>query len=153
MACNRQVNPSPNGFHLSILGGNLQWANREGSISFPGDGTSVITVGAVDSDGKRQIYSSCGPNSTAPKPELVAVVPFPINHRKEAFTGTSAAAPQAAAAAALLWSRDANQSANQVRATLLGNAVHLDGFRGHRFDTGFGQVRLPNLAKPSLSPD
>lgn len=149
----RQVNPSPSGFHLSILGGNLQRATRDGSIPFPGDGTRVLTVGAVDTEGKRQAYSSCGPNSLKPKPELVAVVPFPVDQRKEPFTGTSAAAPQAAAAAVLLWSLDLDQSANQVRAALLRNAKHLDGFQGHRYDTGFGLVRLPDLGKLAESED
>jgi hypothetical protein len=30
---------------------------------------------------------------------------------------------------------------------LLRSAVHVDGFHGHRFDTGYGVVRLPDLGK------
>lgn len=141
----REIEGSRNGFHLSVLGGNLQRATRAGSIPFPGDGQRCLAVGAVDEDGKRQVYSSCGPNSATPKPELVAVVPFHINRRKEPFTGTSAAAPQTAGAAALYWARHPSLAANQVRATLLNSAVHLDGDKGHSWDTGFGLVRLPDV--------
>src|SRR5262249_25799698 len=61
-------------FHLVVLGGSLRYANTHGSIPFPGDGPEVITVGAVDGDGRRLSYSSCGPNSAIPKPDLVATV-------------------------------------------------------------------------------
>ena len=42
-------------------------------------------------------YSSCGPNSLRPKPDVVAPVPFASLWRPRPFGGTSAAAPQAAA--------------------------------------------------------
>ena len=76
-----------------------------------------------------------------------------LGHSVKTFTGTSAAAPQAAAAAVLLWSRDRRQLANQVRADLCRNAKHLDGFRGHRYDTGFGLVRLPDPGRLAESED
>src|SRR5262249_15158838 len=63
-------------FHLVALGAGLQYANAKGSIAFPADGPAVIAVGAVNLDGQRLTYSSCGPNSTHPKPDLVGPVPF-----------------------------------------------------------------------------
>jgi hypothetical protein len=129
-------------FHLSVLGGGLLHSTAKGSITFPGDGPEVIAVGAVDSDGLRTNYSSCGPNSCQPKPDLVAMVPFPSLWRPHPFTGTSAAAPQAAGLAALLWTSHPDWTANQVRETLQKSARDL-GPPGHDDETGYGLVNLP----------
>lgn len=129
-------------FHLVALGAGLDVAAAPGSIPFPGDGAEVIAVGAVDTDGRRMAYSSCGPNSTQPKPDLVAPVPFASSWRERPFSGTSAAAPQAAALAALYWSRQPGWTANQVRKALCGSARDL-GAPGHDFETGYGLIHLP----------
>jgi hypothetical protein len=130
-------------FHLTVLGGRLQYLTAKGSIPFPGDGEEIITVGAVDGKGRRQTYSSCGPCSTAPKPDLVATVPFPSVWRPDQpFAGTSAAAPQAAGVAALIWSKHPEWTANQVREALAKAAVKIKA--GHCTETGFGMVRVPS---------
>jgi len=129
-------------FHLVALGGDLHCTTAGGSVAFPADGPEVIAVGAVDSVGKRAPYSSCGPNSACPKPDLVAPVPFPSILRGRPFTGTSAAAPQAAALAALCWSRHPDWTAEQVRAALHRWARDL-GPPGHDWETGYGMVALP----------
>jgi hypothetical protein len=129
-------------FHLVALGGNLETHATQGSIPFPGDGARVIAVGAVDGQGQRTSYSSCGPNSHVPKPDFAALVPFPSHCRQRPFAGTSAAAPQAAALAALVWSRYPAWSANQVADYLRQNAADL-GPAGHDFETGYGSIRLP----------
>jgi hypothetical protein len=129
-------------FHLVVLGGSLEHSTPRSSIPFPGDGPEVLAIGAVDSDGRRLSYSSCGPNSCRPKPDLVAVVPFPSLMRDRPFAGTSAAAPQAAALAALLWSRYPHWTAGEVRQTLLIWARDL-GDPGHDWETGHGLIRLP----------
>src|SRR5262249_30723832 len=61
-------------FHLTVLGGKLQYAVRQGSIPFPGDGDAVAAVGAVDERGRRLGYSSCGAAGQT-RPDLVAEVP------------------------------------------------------------------------------
>jgi subtilisin family serine protease len=129
-------------FHLVVLGGGLQYATPHGSIPFPGDGPEVVAVGAVDPDGHRLAYSSCGPNSDRPKPDFVASVPFPSLWRSRPFSGTSAAAPQAAALAALVFARHPAWTAQQVRKALEGAAEDL-GPPGHDWETGFGRVHLP----------
>ena len=129
-------------FHLVVLGGGLRHATAHGSIPFPGDGPEVIAVGAVDRDERRLSYSSCGPNSNRPKPDLVAVVPFPSLWRSRPFAGTSSAAPQAAGLAALLWSRYPHWNANEVRQALTTWARDL-GTPGHDWETGHGLIRLP----------
>jgi subtilisin family serine protease len=129
-------------FHLVALGASLEFATTNGSIPFPGDGLEVFAVGAVDSDGRRTSYSSCGPNSREPKPDFVATVPFPSLCRDRPFTGTSAAAPQAAGLAALIWSSRPNAGAAQVAKALRESAVDL-GPPGHDHETGHGLLRLP----------
>ena len=129
-------------FHVFVLGGGLGHARANGSIPFPGDGPEVVTVGAVDAQGCRANYSSCGPNSSHPKPDLVATVPFVSLFRPKPFTGTSAAAPQAAGLAALVWGRHPDWNALQVRRALRAAALDL-GPQGHDWETGHGLIRLP----------
>lgn len=129
-------------FHLVVLGGELDCTTARGSIPFPGDGPHVLAIGAVDPDGKRMSYSSCGPNSPQPKPDFVATVPFVTLGRDRPFTGTSAAAPQVAGLAALCWSLHPNWTASKVRETLRSWARDL-GEPGHDCETGFGLIVLP----------
>src|SRR5207244_2988202 len=110
-----------------------------GSIPFPGDGKEVLAVGAVDANGLRYSYSSCGANPRRPKPDLVAPVPFPSMCRARPFAGTSAAAPQAAALAALWWCRHPDWTAAQVRQAMQSTARDL-GPPGPDCETGFGLV-------------
>jgi hypothetical protein len=138
----RTLNGTAPSFHIVALGGWLHYATARGSISFPADGPSVIAVGAVDYSGHRTLYSSCGPNSPLPKPDLVAPVPFPSFCRGLPFSGTSAAAPQAAALAGLWWCRHPDWTAGQVRDALCRSAHDL-GPKGHDSETGYGVIALP----------
>ena len=129
-------------FHLVVLGGSLRHTQARGSIPFPADGTEVVAVGAVDHAGHRMVYSSCGPNSAGPKPDLVAEVPFPSLWRSRPFAGTSAAAPQAAGLAALVWSAHPDWTADHLRSALVEAAFDL-GPVGHDCETGYGAIRAP----------
>jgi subtilisin family serine protease len=129
-------------FHLVALGGSLSWARAPGSVACPADGPAVLAVAAVNRQGQRAGYSSCGPNSRQPKPDFAAPVPFPSLWRPRPFTGTSAAAPQAAALAALCWSRHPDWTAAQVRAALRATARDL-GPPGLDYETGYGMICLP----------
>jgi hypothetical protein len=129
-------------FHLVALGGGLAFSRTRGSIACPADGPAVLAVGAVNKEGQRTSYSSCGPNSRQPKPDFVATVPFPSLWRQRPFTGTSAAAPQAAGVAALWWSRFPNWTARDVRAAMKATALDL-GPAGHDYETGYGRIQLP----------
>ena len=139
-------------FHLVVLGGSLEHATQHGSIPFPGDGASVLAVGAVDAENRRVYYSSCGPNSRLPKPDFVAAVPFPSVCRDKPFAGTSAAAPQAAGIAALLWSSRVEANAAQVARTLKSAALDL-GPPGHDHETGYGLIRLPRVELAAIHAD
>lgn len=129
-------------FHLVVLGGSLRHTTCAGSIPFPGDGSEVIAVGAVDAEGRRLAYSSCGRKQGATKPDLVAPVPFPSRWRSRPFAGTSAAAPQAGALAALLWSRHPDWNARQIRAALQ-SAARPCSASSPAWETGHGLLRLP----------
>jgi hypothetical protein len=138
----RLLQGRPGRFHLVALGGVLALAHARGSIPCPADGPAVLAVGAVDGAGRRVCYSSCGPNSRLPKPDFVATVPFPSRWRCQPFTGTSAAAPQAAALAALWWCRHPEWTAGRIRTAMRACARDL-GPAGHDFETGYGLIRLP----------
>jgi subtilisin family serine protease len=96
----------------------------------------------VTEEGRRLGYSSCGPNSERPKPDLAATVPFASGWRERPFSGTSAAAPQAAGLAALEWGRHPDWTAARLREELRRAAADL-GPAGHDFETGYGRIRLP----------
>jgi subtilisin family serine protease len=129
-------------FHLVALHSGLETYQGGGSICFPADGKDVIAVGAVSRDGHRCRYSACGPCPPRPKPDLVARVPFPSVWRATPFSGTSAAAPQAAALGALCWARHPDWPAARVRSALQAAALDL-GPPGHDIETGYGLVRVP----------
>jgi subtilisin family serine protease len=147
----RQAWGSARRFHHVSLNAGLSCSTRQGSIPFPADGPEVVTVGAVDYEGRRHAYSSCGPNSSQPKPDVVAPVPFPSLWRSKPFAGTSAAAPQAAALAALWWSRYPDWRATGIREALRTSACDL-GPPGYDCETGYGRINLPQLdGGPSLT--
>jgi subtilisin family serine protease len=138
----RPLDPQHGPFHLAVLGGGLGYSRRRGSIPFPGDGPEVVAVGAVDASGHPWAYSACGPKEVGLKPDLVAPVPFPSRCRARPFSGTSAAAPQASALAALVWSRHPDWHAGQVRDALRRAARPADP-SSHDWETGHGRIRLP----------
>ena len=129
-------------FHLTVMESSLEHTEARSSVCFPADGPDVIAVGAEDGTGHRVWYSACGPNSLRLKPDLVATIPFPSLMRERPFAGTSAAAPQGAALAALLLSRHADWTADQVRTSLRGAARDLAP-PGPDRETGYGLIRLP----------
>ncbi|MCE9562449.1 MAG: S8 family serine peptidase [Planctomycetes bacterium] len=141
----KQTKGKPGKFHLNSLAAYLSEVRLAGSIPFPGDGPEVVTVGAVDTSFKRASFSACGPNSLQPKPDVVAPIPFATYMRSRPFSGTSCATPQAAAAAVLCYSRNAEWNAAKVRSYMTGWARDL-GAKGHDSETGHGLVWLPHLA-------
>jgi Subtilase family len=128
-------------FHISALGSWLVQYRERGSIMFPGDGAEWLTVGAWE-NGHRADYSSCGPNSLMQKPDLVAPVPFASRERPQPFSGTSAAAPQAAGLAALYWARYPNATVSDMKAAMRSAAEDV-ATPGVDDESGWGLLRLP----------
>jgi subtilisin family serine protease len=129
-------------FHLCTMESYLEQTTARGSVCFPADGPEVIAMGAADGSGHKLGYSACGPNSPRPKPDFVAIIPFPSLWRERPFAGTSAAAPQGAAQAALWWARHPRWTADKIRASIKASAQDL-GPPGHDIETGYGLIHLP----------
>ncbi|HZU37978.1 MAG TPA: S8 family serine peptidase, partial [Gemmataceae bacterium] len=129
-------------FHLVALGGGLECHTAPGSVACPADCPQVLAVGAIHRDGHRASYSSCGSFASMVKPDLVATIPFASLWRPAPFSGTSAAAPQAAGLAALCWSRHPSWTAADVRRALRHAARTLSA-RAPNPETGYGLIRLP----------
>jgi hypothetical protein len=138
----RQLKKGSGCFHLVVLGGGLGYSTSCGSIPFPGDGPEVVAVGAVDLSGHRLAYSSCGPTAGANKPDFVATVPFPSTWRPRPFSGTSAAAPQAAGLTAMVWSRHPEWTPLRLHQALKQAARPCSAGRPD-WHTGFGVIQLP----------
>jgi subtilisin family serine protease len=138
----RHVAGTAGDFHVTTTFGSLGSTTPGANVCFPADGKEVVALGAVDQDGHRQDYSACGTNLARVKPDLVAVVPFPTSFRTRPFGGTSAAAPQAAALAALCWSRHPGWTATHVREAMQSAAIDLNT-PGPDCETGYGLIHVP----------
>lgn len=130
-------------FHLCTMESSLELTTSRGSVCFPADNAEVVAMGAEDGSRRKTWYSACGPNCSAIKPDFMAPVPFHSSWRERPFAGTSAASPQGAALAALLWARHPNWTATQIRATLRQTAEDL-AEPGPDLETGFGLLHLPH---------
>jgi len=77
-----------------------------------------------------------------PKPDFVAPVPFASRWRPQPFSGTSAAAPQAAGLAALWRSAHLDWSPNRVTGAMRHSCRAL-ATPGHDAETGYGILAMP----------
>jgi hypothetical protein len=144
----RLASGNPGEFHLVALGASLSETVAAGSVSCPADARGVIAVGAMTISGEACGYSSHTAKGAGSKPELMAMVPFASRWRSRPFSGTSAAAPQAAGAAALYWSRFPMKSAAEVKEALYQAALRTSF-------TGAPQrvpVALPTVESPGQGP-
>ena len=135
--------------NLEIFGGGLDLgdeATTESSIPTPGDARGSFTVGARDWQGDAAAdYSSQGPTEDGRlKPDVVAPASTAV-WPGVAMVGTSASAPHAAGAAALLMQRDraAGQPSDPdtIAKELIGSALDIAP-PGPDEVTGAGRIRL-----------
>lgn len=136
----------------------------ESSVPTPADAPFVLALGAIPwprwASGPQAAYSSQGPTNASRlnparhvKPDLMG--PDGVDtfvYGAAGFSGTSAAAPHGAGAAALVWSAHPGWTAEQVRSWLESAAVDL-GPSGKDNVYGQGRLRLPlpAMSSPSLS--
>lgn len=127
----KTANPPP--FELFVSRNSCEHFISESSIESPANTTSsnCISVGAVThnnyatAEGGTPItsYSSHGPtNNGNQAPDICAVTNSTTNAYEGAFSGTSCSAPNAAGAAAALWSSLPNYTATGIRQLLLRQA-------------------------------
>ena len=137
-----------------------EFAVAENSIGSPADARGAMSVGAVHYDvynlGWIADYSSRGPTTDGRfKPELVApsgvsTVSYGESVEFYGYTGTSAAAPHVAGAAALIKSANPSYSRTQLWNALIAATVDI-GDRGRDNDSGYGKLVLP-IMQVSASP-
>ena len=148
LAIARFGNPAARTFNLYTYYQNLHYQVAANSLCTPADSTHVMTVGAVpwNYPTTNETFSSQGPNASGViKPDLV----FPdgvstSSYGASDFYGTSACAPGAAGAAALVKGIHAAYSAGQLQAYLESQALHL-GTAGKNNIFGSGRILLDNL--------
>lgn len=135
----------------------------EGSLLTPADARGALAVGAISvrlwRDGPQQPYSSQGPTSDGRiKPDLAgpdAVSSYTLSY----FTGTSAAAPHVAGAAALLLSQNPHWTADQLQSALESQAIDMGApskdniYGAGRLDLSLGKLHArreitPKTARP-----
>ncbi len=154
------------GYHVTHLGqlnffllhGKLDGSMPETSISMPAESGSVLGVGAThwETD-ELEPYSGQGPTLDGRlKPDLAAPSVVSIASSENPFNGTSAAAPHAAGAAALVLEAYPDFTPGQVFDFLKSRAVDL-GTEGPDAQFGYGRLWLgdpderyePPMAEPT----
>jgi len=114
-----------------------------GSLGSPADAASVMSVGAIDypywTTGPIADYSSQGPTSDGRiKPDISG--PAAVStYTSGAFSGTSAASPHVAGAAALILSNNPSYSVTQLWNALTSSAIGMGS--GNIY--GWGRLNLP----------
>ena len=136
-----------------------EYSVAENSIGSPADARGAMSVGAVHFDyynlGWIADYSSRGPTTDGRfKPELVApsgvsTVSYGESELFYGYTGTSAAAPHVAGAAALIKSAHPSYSRTQLWNALIAATVDI-GTRGRDNDSGYGKLVLPIMQVSSV---
>ncbi|CAL9407374.1 hypothetical protein SUDANB171_01580 [Streptomyces sp. enrichment culture] len=147
-----------NGTAATSMGDSIAEATRQGVLIFAGTGNDgdtyntakfpaaldgIVGVGAVNSDGEREEYSTYGPQVAiaAPGGNVPGHCDGPTSPaciREEG--GTSSATALASASAALIWSQHPDWTKNQVLRVMLNTAERPDDQRRDDY-TGYGIVR------------
>lgn len=125
--------------------------NEANRVAYPAAYPTVIAVGAVKGNLKPLYDSNTGPelNLVAPGFNIYTTKP---KGKYGAFSGTSAAAPQVAGAAALVLERNPNMTPLDVRQLLYQTAEDL-GEKGWDRQTGYGLVDVNRAITEKLSMD
>ncbi|WP_284643157.1 S8 family serine peptidase [Paenibacillus silviterrae] len=124
--------------------------NEGNVVKYPAAYSTVLSVGGMGVDGRVHDRSNRGP-------ELDLVAPWDVfttamGHSYEYMDGTSMAAPQVAAVAALVWNKYPWYTPFEIRQLLRQTAENL-GDAGWDPETGFGLLRADRALKEPLLAD
>tara|TARA_B100001094_G_scaffold61750_1_gene57505 strand:- start:215 stop:3310 length:3096 start_codon:yes stop_codon:yes gene_type:complete len=154
---------------VAIGNGNLGLAAHPGSVSYPGDSVKAITVGSVNDDHSREIYSSRGPTGDGRmKPDVMAPGGAIMSAQANSgdgyvsYSGTSMATPHVAGVAALMIQSNPNVSptsstdyVKQILRETSDHKVPLDVDCGELFSPnncyGWGTVDLVGAVSRSMN--
>jgi len=125
--------------------------NEGNRVDYPAAYPTVIAVGAVGADNRRMSKSNFGPELDIVAPGY-NIYSTSLNGKYGQITGTSAAAPQVAAAAALVLARNPKLTPIEVRAMLYENAADL-GADGWDKYYGYGLLDVYRTVRDKSSPD
>jgi len=126
-----------------------------GTIGSPADARGSLSVGAIDywswSFNRIASYSSRGPTVDGRiKPDIVGPASVStVSYGASGFSGTSAAAPHVAGAAALIKSANPSYTRDQLENALLSAALDI-GASGKDNTFGAGKLRVPFLTITSV---
>ncbi len=136
----------------------IEYPVSASSLGIPSDARGALSVGAIHHDqwdlGTLASYSSRGPTADGRiKPDLVAPAGVATaSYGADGFSGTSAAAPHVAGAAALLKSANPSLTRDELWNALVAATVNL-GAPGKDDSTGYGKlvlaVSVPQIAEVS----
>jgi subtilisin family serine protease len=112
--------------------------NSGGAIGYPASNPNVMAVGATDRNDNRASFSAFGSQLEVMAPG-VSIWSTTLNNGYTSGSGTSFSAPCVAGAAALILSKNATRTNDQVRQTLKDSADDL-GTAGFDNQTGWGRI-------------
>ncbi|MFS0555811.1 S8 family peptidase [Brevibacillus sp. 179-C9.3 HS] len=125
--------------------------NESSRVAYPAAYPTVVAVGAVRSNNQVLPQANTGPELNLVAPGF-NVYTTKLGGKYGSFSGTSAAAPQVAGAAALILARHPKLSPFDVRQLLYQTATDL-GERGWDLKTGYGLLDVNKAVKTALSYD
>jgi len=156
LAINKYSATSNHNLELYSFANNFNPAVLSSSLLCPADAKGAMAVGAIDywywTTGPIANYSSQGlTNDGRIKPDIsgpasVSTYTYGIN----AFSGTSAAAPHVAGAAALILSNNPSYSVSQLWNALTDSAIDI-GAIGQDYIYGFGILNMSPIGSESIS--
>jgi subtilisin family serine protease len=120
------------------------------SLNYPAAYPAVISVGAIDTSGRKAYFSNYGSNLDVVAPGVYILSTVPYINRYMFLMGTSMATPHVSGLAGLILSKNPNLSPSEVRAIITGTAIDM-GEMGKDWFYGYGLINVYRalLATPS----
>jgi len=120
------------------------------SLNYPAAYPAVISVGAIDTSGRKAYFSNYGSNLDVVAPGVYILSTVPYTNRYMFLMGTSMATPHVSGLAGLILSKNPNLSPSEVRAIITGTAIDM-GEMGKDWFYGYGLINVYRalLATPS----